>query len=303
MTTVSAALAAARAKLPASEARLLLGHLLDREPAWLIAHDDEVVDEAALRRFASLVARRAGGEPLAYLVGRRDFFSREFAVSPAVLIPRPETELLVEVALARIRADHAPEAEPSGMSGQGTVRASEVGAGTKVLDLGTGSGCVAITLALECPRARVSAVDTSAAALDLARRNAQQLGASVRFLRSDWFVALAGESFDLIVGNPPYVATGDPHLAAGDLRHEPIVALAGGADGLASIRHILAVAPAHLAPGGQLWLEHGHDQAGVVRTLLVAAGFAEIEQHVDLAGIVRVSGGRLRPASQGQTAP
>lgn len=302
MTTVSAALAAARARLPASEARLLLGHLLDREPAWLIVHDDEVLDKAALRRFASLVARRAGGEPLAYLVGRREFFGREFSVSTAVLIPRPETELLVEVALARIPADHVPKPEPGGVSGQGTVRASKVGAGTRVLDLGAGSGCIAITLALECLRAQVSAVDTSAAALAVARRNAQQLGASVRFLLSDWFIALAGERFDLIVGNPPYVAADDPHLLAGDLRHEPIAALAGGVDGLASIRRIIAVAPAHLAPGGQLWLEHGHDQAGVVRELLAAAGFTDIEQHLDLAGIVRVSGGRLRPASRRQIA-
>ena len=296
MSTVSAALVAVRTKLPASEARLLLGHLLAREPAWLIAHDDEVLEEAVLRRFASLVARRTGGEPLAYLVGQREFFAREFAVSPAVLIPRPETELLVEIARTRIAANHAPTAERSGASGQVTVLATGACAVTRVLDLGTGSGCIAITLALECPRAQVSAVDASAAALVVARRNAQQLGAAVRFLHSDWFAALAGESFELIVANPPYIAAGDPHLVAGDLRHEPVAALTGGVDGLASIRRIIGVAPAHLAPGGQLWLEHGYDQAGVVRELLAAAGFADIEQHVDLAGIVRVSGGRRRPA-------
>ena len=298
MSTVSAALVAARAKLPASEARLLLGHLLAREPAWLIAHDDEVLEEAVLRRFASLVARRAGGEPLAYVVGQREFFAREFAVSPAVLIPRPETELLVEIALARIAANEVPKAERNGDSGQATARASDACAGTRVLDLGTGSGCIAITLALECPRVQVSAVDASAGALAVARRNAEQLGAAVRFLHSDWFTALAGESFDLIVANPPYIAAADPHLAAGDLRHEPVGALAGGVDGLASIRRIIALAPVHLAPGGQLWLEHGYDQAGVVRELLAAAGFADTEQHVDLAGIVRVSGGRLRLASE-----
>ena len=298
MTTVSAALAAARAKLPASEGRLLLGHLLEREPAWLIAHDDEVLEEAALRRFASLVARRARGEPLAYLIGQREFFAREFAVSPAVLIPRPETELLVEIARTRIAANHAPTVERSGASGQVTVLATGACEGTRVLDLGTGSGCIAITLALECPRAQVSAVDASAAALVVARRNAQQLGAAVRFLHSDWFAALAGESFELIVANPPYIAAGDPHLVAGDLRHEPVAALTGGVDGLASIRRIIGVAPAHLAPGGQLWLEHGYDQAGMVRELLAAAGFADIEQHVDLAGIVRISGGRRRPAGE-----
>ncbi len=297
MTTVLAALAAARAKLPASEARLLLGHLLEREPAWLIAHDDEVLGEAALRRFAALVARRAGGEPLAYLVGQREFFARMFAVSPAVLIPRPETELLVEVSLARIAANDAPKAERSRDSGQATVRSGSACAGIRILDLGTGSGCIAITLALECPQAQVSAVDASEAALAVARRNAEQLGAPVRFLYSDWFRALAGKTFDLIVANPPYIAAGDPHLVAGDLRHEPVAALAGGVDGLASIRRIIALAPAHLALGGQLWLEHGYDQAGAVRELLAAAGFADTEQHPDLAGIVRVSGGRLRLAS------
>ncbi|MCX7148113.1 MAG: peptide chain release factor N(5)-glutamine methyltransferase [Rhodocyclales bacterium] len=272
MTTVGAALAAARAKLPASEARLLLGHVLGRQAAWLIAHDDEVLDEDALLNFASLAARRAGGEPVAYLVGQREFFGREFAVSPAVLIPRPETELLVEVALANIAAADAP----------------------RILDLGTGSGCIAITLALECPQAQVSAVDSSEVALAAARRNAAQRGGHVRFLHSDWYAALAGECFDLIVANPPYIAASDSHLVAGDLRHEPLAALSSGSDGLEAIRRIIAAAPAHLAPGGQLWLEHGYDQAEAVHELLAAAGLAGIEGHRDIAGIMRVSGGRLR---------
>lgn len=269
MSTVAVALAAARAKLPAAEARLLLGHALDRPAAWLIAHDDEALGEDVLRRFASLVARRARGEPVAYLTGQREFFGRNFAVSPAVLIPRPETELLVEIALAQPVA------------------------GGRILDLGTGSGCIAITLALESRRARVTAVDASAAALDLARGNALRLGAGVRFVHSDWFTAVAGERFELIVANPPYISATDPHLAAGDLRHEPVAALSSGTDGLDAIRHIVATAPGHLAPEGQLWLEHGYDQAPAVHSLLAAAGLADIEQHPDLAGIIRVSGGRL----------
>jgi release factor glutamine methyltransferase len=275
MTTVAAALAAARAKLPVAEARLLLGHVLQRPAAWLIAHDDEAIDEDAMLGFASLVARRAGGEPVAYLVGHREFFGRDFAVSPAVLIPRPETELLVDIALKKLGA----------------------GDTAKILDLGTGSGCIAITLALEVPRSQVTAVDASEAALHIASKNAEQLGAQLRIVRSDWFAALDGESFDLIVANPPYVAVADPHLAAGDLRHEPPTALASGADGLKDIRRIIAAAPAHLVPGGQLWLEHGYDQADEVCELLATAGFADTEQHRDLAGIVRVSGGRLRRQS------
>ena len=270
MTTVGAALAAARAKLPASEARLLLGHVVDRPAAWLIAHDDEELDEDALLAFASLSARRAGGEPVAYLLGHREFFGRGFAVSPAVLIPRPETELLVELALATLGA---------GMNGT-------------ILDLGTGSGCIAVTLALELPLAQISAVDSSAGALAVAQQNTQRHGARLRLLQSDWFAALAGERFDLIVANPPYIAVADPHLAAGDLRHEPPAALASGCDGLDAIRHIVADAPAFLAPGGRILLEHGYDQGAAVRELLEAAGLADVEQHRDLAGIVRVSGAR-----------
>lgn len=269
MTTVAAALAAARAKLPASEARLLLGHVLDRPAAWLIAHDDQVLDEDELLAFASLAARRAGGEPVAYLVGHREFFGREFAVSGDVLIPRPETELLVEIALAGVGAGDA----------------------ANILDLGTGSGCIAVTLALEIPQAHVTAVDVSAAALAVAQKNAERLGAKVRLLQSRWFEQLGGERFDLIVANPPYIADADPHLAAGDLRHEPPAALASGVDGLADIRRIIAAAPAHLVSGGQLWLEHGYDQAEAVRGLLAVAGLTRIEQHRDLAGTVRVSGG------------
>ena len=276
MTTVMTTLAAAREKLPASEARLLLGHVLARPAAWLIAHDDEVIGEDALLRFASLVARRKGGEPVAYLVGYREFYGREFGVSPEVLIPRPETELLVDIVL-----------------GKGVGAGATVKSAARTLDLGTGSGCIAITLALEIPSAQVSAVDASDDALRVARKNAERLGASLRLLQSDWFESLSGESFDLIVANPPYIAEGDPHLAAGDLRHEPRQALASGVDGLDAIRRIVTAAPRHLRPGGQLWLEHGYDQANAVHELLAAAGLRDIEQHRDVAGIVRVSSGRL----------
>ncbi len=281
MTTVAMALAAARTKLPANEARLLLGHVTARPAAWLMAHDDDVLDEDAVLRFASLVARRKGGEPVAYLLGYREFYGREFAVSPAVLIPRPETEMLVDLALAtKVGADDTA----------GSVATSA----PRILDLGTGSGCIAITLALEIPSAQVCAVDASEAALLVACKNAERLGASVRLLQSDWFGSLSGEKFDLIVANPPYIAERDPHLGVEDLRHEPRDALASGADGLDAIRRIVADAPAHLLAGGQLWLEHGYDQAVAMRELLAAAGLRDIEQHRDVAGIVRVSGGRLQ---------
>lgn len=276
MTTVAAALAAAQARLPANEARTLLGHVLDRPAAWLLTHDDHVLDEDALLAFASLAARRTGGEPVAYLVGHREFFGRDFEVSPDVLIPRPETELLVELVVA------GPGA---GVPASGPLR---------VLDLGSGSGCIAVTLALECRQAEVVAVDASPAALAVARRNAERLGARLQLLQSDWFSALAGERFDVVVANPPYIAAGDRHLAEGDLRFEPASALASGSDGLEAIRRIVAAAPAHLRPGGRLWLEHGYDQADAVRGLLAAAGFTDIAQHRDLAGIVRASGGRHR---------
>ena len=270
MIGIAAALAAARQTIAAAEARLLLGHLLARPPAWLAAHGDETLDETQELAFTALVARRAAGEPIAYLTGRREFYGRDFAVTPATLIPRPETELLVERGIARA----AGLAQPC------------------ILDLGAGSGCVAVALALEIPEARVTAVDLSAAALAVARQNGERLGARVRWLEGDWFSPVAGERFDLVVGNPPYVAAGDPHLAAGDLRFEPAGALASGGDGLDAIRVILAAAPSHLQPGGWLLLEHGYDQGLAVAELLAAAGFTDIEQQRDLAGIPRLSGGR-----------
>ncbi len=277
MTIIAAALAAARGKLPASEARLLLGHVLQRPAAWLLAHDDVALDEESLLAFASLVARRAGGEPVAYLVGYREFFGRRFAVNPATLIPRPDTELLVELVTAKVGA----------------------GATASILDLGTGSGCIAITLALELPATRVTGVDFSAAALGVARANAQALAAIVDLRQSDWFAALDGERFDVIVGNPPYIAAADPHLGEGDLRHEPLSALASGDDGLDAIRRIVAAAPRFLNRGGALLLEHGHDQGSTVRELMLTAGFMELAQHGDLGGILRVTSGVFRDEDSG----
>ena len=275
MTTLDEALIAARVRLPAAEARLLLSHVLAKPHAWLVAHGEETLNSATSMAFAELVRRRIAGEPIAYLLGSKEFFGREFAVSPAVLIPRPETELLVDLALQHTKGHPAP----------------------RILDLGCGSGCIAITLALELPNAQVTAVDRSNAALMVAAANGVRLGAPVRWLQSDWFSELAYEHFDLIVSNPPYVANADPHLRRGDLRYEPVSALAAGPDGLDDLRHILAESRKHLSAGGGLLCEHGYDQATAMAELLAATGFDKIVQHRDLGGIIRVSGGDL-PASQ-----
>lgn len=280
MVTPAVLLAEARKTIPAAEARLLLGHLLGKSAAWLEAHRDDEIPAETAGKMSALAGRRAAGEPIAYLVGHREFYGRAFAVSPAVLIPRPETELLVDIVKQKV-----------GAGGTATI-----------LDLGTGSGCLAITLALECPQARLTAVDASSAALDVAHSNAQRLGAAVTFLASDWYAALPPQRFDFIVANPPYIAAGDPHLGEGDLRHEPLDALTDHGDGLGAIRRIVAAAPGWLVPGGWLWLEHGYDQAAAVAERLRGAGFSAIEQHMDLAGIVRCSGARI-PDKINQTIP
>lgn len=254
-----------------SEARLLLQHVLGCSHAELAAHPKRVLTQKQAREYLRHLERRAAGEPVAYLLGCREFYGRVFRVTADVLIPRPETELLVDLARERMR-DH-PQA--------------------RILDLGTGSGVLALTLALELPQARITATDASEASLAVARTNAQHLGAKVRFLPGHWFSAVRGERFDLIVSNPPYIAAADPHLAEGDVRFEPRAALSGGsADGLHSIREIVAAAPAHLAAGGWLLFEQGYDQAARCRELLSAAGFTDIGSWRDLAGIERVSGGR-----------
>jgi release factor glutamine methyltransferase len=270
-TTIAALVAEARARIAPAEARLLLVHLLQHSTAWLEAHRDEPVVEAIEQQMSALVGRRSAGEPMAYLLGVREFYGRDFAVTPDVLIPRPETELLVDIAKEKVG----------------------VGGTASILDLGTGSGCIAITLALELSQTQVTAADVSSAALAVARNNAARLGAHVALYESDWFATLPIQAFDLIVANPPYVAAGDPHLSQGDLRFEPQGALTDHADGLAALRHIIAHAPAWLSPQGWFYCEHGYDQAKAVRDLLQAAGFQDIEQHRDLAGIVRCSGARI----------
>lgn len=253
------------------EARALAVHAWQVETAWLIAHDTDVPDAAQAAAFLALVEQRLAGLPIAYLTGRREFYGRPFRVTPDVLIPRPETELLVDQALL-----HLSPGQP-----------------LRVLDLGAGSGCVAVTIALERPQVTVTAVDRSPAALAVAEENARALGAHVRFVQSDWFAALAGERFDLIVANPPYIAAADPHLGRGDVRFEPLGALASGSDGFDDLRRIVGDAPAHLVPGGWLWLEHGFEQADLTQRLLCAAGLRQLQTRVDVAGLPRISGGRM----------
>ena len=267
--TIAAALAAAG--LERVDARILLQHVLGMSHARLLAHPERKLSPSERLRFGELANRRRAGEPIAYLVGQREFYGRMFTVTPAVLIPRPETELLVELALERI-----PPAKLY-----------------RVLDLGTGSGNVAITVALERAHARVHAVDTSERALQVARANARSLGANnVTWIEGEWFEPPEVLTYDVIMSNPPYVSASDPHLEQGDLRYEPSSALAAGPDGLQALRHIIGQAVRHLAPGGWLLLEHGYDQADSVATLLRAHGYVEPLVAHDLAGLPRVSGAR-----------
>ncbi|MGE4241988.1 peptide chain release factor N(5)-glutamine methyltransferase [Ramlibacter sp.] len=252
------------------DAQLLLLHALHRhasDRAWLIAHDDDALDPAAAGRFTALAHRRAAGEPVAYLLGHKEFHGLDLKVDARVLVPRPDTEVLVDWALELLPR---PPATP------------------RVLDLGTGSGAIALAVKHRAPQADVEAVDASEAALCVAAANAEALRLDVRFRRASWLDG-AGR-YELIVSNPPYVRDDDPHLD--DLAHEPRSALAAGPDGLDDLRRIAAAAREHLEPGGWLLLEHGWDQAAAVRGLLAAAGFAGIATRKDLAGIERCTGGR-----------
>jgi release factor glutamine methyltransferase len=264
------------------EVQMLLQRALGVSRAYLLAHPEHIMNEAQRSAYRALLQRRMEGEPLAHILGEREFFGLNFKVTPATLIPRPDTELLVELALQRI-----PPSLPAPIYREGTATAF------RVLDLGTGTGAIALSIAHTHPETEVTAVDASHEALEIAQKNARLLNiANVRLLRSDWFTALEGEHFDLIVSNPPYIAETDAHLAQGDLRFEPRSALASGADGLDDIRHIITHAKNHLNAGGWLLLEHGYDQAAQVRALFDASGYTEIFSAPDLAGIERVSGGR-----------
>lgn len=254
------------------DAEALLLHLLARPRSWLIAHADEVPGLDVQAAYVALVERRAQGEPVAYLTGQRGFWSLDLDVTPDTLIPRPETELLVELALQRLPSHRV----------------------CAVADLGTGSGAIALAVAHERPRVQVVATDASDAALAVARRNAQRLGISnIALVQGDWLKPLAGQRFALIVSNPPYIEADDPHLGQGDLRFEPAAALASGADGLDAIRRIVGDARGCLEPGGWLLLEHGWKQGAAVRGLLQTVGYSEVFTAQDLEQRDRVTGGRV----------
>lgn len=254
----------------ALENRILLCHALGMTRVGLITQSERVLTDEEGAALDALVERRMLGEPIAYIVGKREFYGLEFRVTAAVLIPRPDTELLVEKTLEKLPARG------------------------RVLDMGTGSGAIAVSVAHTRRDALVSALDVSSAALDIARDNAITHSVPVRFMQSDWFKALHGEEFDVIASNPPYIADGDVHLSQGDLLFEPSGALTDGADGLTALHKIIEGAPRHLVAGGWLLLEHGYDQAVPVRALLEEAGYADIASWRDLAGIERVTGGRRR---------
>jgi release factor glutamine methyltransferase len=274
MSTVRSLLAS-RDALASDDARrdaeILLGHALDKSRAWLYAHGDDEISDVAAETFRSLLKQRVAGTPVAYLVGHREFWTLDLLVTPAVLIPRPESELLVELVL-----QHIPQSEK-----------------VDIVDLGTGSGAIALAIAHERPQSRVVATDASEEALSIARINAARLEiGNVEFIRSDWFDGLSRMMFDVIVSNPPYIASNDNHLSLGDLRFEPRGALASGVDGLDSIRAIVRSALEHLKPGGDLLMEHGFDQGAAVRELFAQSGFVDISTSRDSEARERVTGGR-----------
>lgn len=291
-STVAEALAAAgRAGVDRLDARLLLSRALDRPRTWLFAHADARLADDRATAFASDCSRLAAGEPLAYILGTTEFYGLSLTVDPRVLVPRPDTELLVDWAIERIAATGPGPATGRIGHAVGEDAAAPTARPVRVLDLGTGSGAVALAIRHACPAVHVLATDTSPAALEVATGNAARLGLSVDFVTGSWWRAVAADArFDLVVSNPPYIAAADDHLAA--LRHEPLQALTSGTDGLASLREIVAGAALHLQPSAWLLLEHGHDQGTAVRALLEEAGFAAVQTRLDLAGRPRCSGGR-----------
>jgi release factor glutamine methyltransferase len=272
VTTVSGALALAKASgLDPLDAQVLLAKCLGKARTWLLAHDDSQLESAMAQRYAAMVGLRAEGQPLAYLVGEKEFHGLVLEITPAVLVPRPETEHLVDWAVDILGRQLAHVKRP------------------EVLDLGTGSGAIALAVKSELPQAQVCALDVSADALRVARGNANRLGLAVEFLLGDWWAATEGRAFDLALCNPPYIAGTDQHLPA--LAHEPTLALSPGPGGLEALRAVIAGATMHLRPGGWLLLEHGSDQAPEVTALLGDHGFAQVQSRSDLAGLPRCTGG------------
>lgn len=270
--TVAAALATARTMgVDRLDAQWLLARVLNRPRSWLLAHDEAPLDADLWRQFQDHLVRRAGGEPLAYLHGEKEFHGLTLSVNPAVLVPRPDTELLVDWALELLDGALAEVKSPT------------------VADLGTGSGAIALAVKNCCPQATVMATDNSQSALAVAEANAVRLGLDVGFVAGSWWAALPVHRFHLVLSNPPYIAAGDPHLPA--LRHEPASALTPGGDGLGALQEIVHGAPHHLLPGGWLLLEHGFEQAEAVQRLLRSEGFARVETRHDLGGQPRCSGG------------
>jgi release factor glutamine methyltransferase len=296
-STLASAISQLNTKEATPEAQLLLQHVLNVNRAWLIAHEHESLLPSIHEAFRAVIERRLNGEPIAYILGYREFYGLNLKVTPDTLIPRPDTETLVEATLTKIpQNDNTSSPSFRRKLLDFDFRRNDT---LKILDLGTGTGAIALAIAKHRPQAFFYAVDTSQAALDVAIENARNLEISnVKFILSDWFSALGNEKFDIIVSNPPYIETDDAHLKQGDLRFEPISALASGEDGLDDIRKILQEAPQHLSPNGCLLLEHGHNQAEVVAALLKQAGFTEIGHAQDLAGIQRVTLGSYGAASR-----
>ncbi len=280
------------------EVQLLLQHVLNVNRAWLIAHERDALQPHIHAEFEALLKRRLSGEPIAYILGYREFYGLKLKVTPDTLIPRPDTEALVEAALSKIpnpsfrRKSESSDFTPldSDFRRNDALKILDL----KVLDLGTGTGAIALAIAHNRPQAFVMATDASEKALNVAKENAQNLGiTNITFLRSNWLDALQDKCFDVIVSNPPYIEQNDAHLTQGDLRYEPITALASGHDGLDDIRQIISAAPKHLNPHGCLLLEHGYNQAESVAALLCDAGFSEIEMIKDLGGNNRVTLGMI----------